>query len=194
MCAVTLPTIQRYAKRIGADFNLITERKFPDYPINYERLQISELGKGYDWNFNIDADMLIGDQLYDPTDFFSDNVVGVVMFFKASDFFFTEALPFIRDGRDLGLVDAFVLTNRVTHDLWDPLPRPFAEYAHVFRDDNTRRISEYCLSLNLARYNHRMSGMFKRTDQLLHLNYTSSQNTEAVAIAEATLQKWGYKK
>ena len=34
--ALTFPTIQAYAERHGFQINLITERKFPDYPINYE--------------------------------------------------------------------------------------------------------------------------------------------------------------
>ena len=38
--ALTFPTIKAYADRSGFTINLITERKFPDYPINYEKMQV----------------------------------------------------------------------------------------------------------------------------------------------------------
>ena len=38
--ALTFPTIKSYAERHGFMINLITERKFPDYPINYEKMQV----------------------------------------------------------------------------------------------------------------------------------------------------------
>ena len=42
---LTFPTIQAYAERHGFQINLITERKFPDYLIYYEKLQVFEYGK-----------------------------------------------------------------------------------------------------------------------------------------------------
>ena len=34
--ALTYPTVKAYAERCGYMINLITERKFPDYPLHYE--------------------------------------------------------------------------------------------------------------------------------------------------------------
>jgi hypothetical protein len=90
LCAITLPTIRAYAERIGADFNLITTRKYPNFPINYERLQIYEAGKNYDWNFNIDADMVIGKNLHDITIDAPENMVRIVMKFDATMYFNVE--------------------------------------------------------------------------------------------------------
>src|SRR5271168_5376308 len=56
ICALTYPLLQAYARKIGADFHVIRDRKFPDWPVVYEKLQIHVLGKehGDDWNIYID--------------------------------------------------------------------------------------------------------------------------------------------
>lgn len=193
LCAITLPTIRAYAARIGADFNLITTRKFPDYPINYERLQIYEAGINYDWNLSIDADMVIGKALPDITTDESRHLVRVVMVFEASRYLeVSNDIYFQRDGRDVGIVDAFVLTSKSTHDLWEPLPGRFHQYAHLYKDGNTRRISEYCLSKNLAKYGLQYTGAFQRSDQIFHVNYTSGNPQDALSVAKAKASDWGW--
>ena len=86
--ALTFPTIKAYADRTGFTINLITERKFPDYPINYEKMQVYEDGKDAEVNILCDADMLIHPQFPDVTTFlqrdsiaFNDNynIVGSIM-------------------------------------------------------------------------------------------------------------------
>lgn len=191
MCAITLPTIERYAERIGADFKIISKRKFPSFPINYERIQIYELGQEYDWNINIDADMLIGEDLVDPTERVLPHVVGVVMMFPLERYIdTTESHYFKKDGRYIGVVDAFVVTNKLTHKLWEPLPNDFSDYKHLFLDGNTRRISEYCLSQNVAKYGFGIAGIYKPTERIYHINYTSGQNIDAVKIATDKLNEW----
>jgi hypothetical protein len=193
LCAITLPTIRAYAERIGADFNLITTRKFPTYPINYERLQIYEAGKDYDWNLNIDADMVIGKRLHDITVDAPEHLVRIVMRFDATMYFNVEDnIYFKRDGRNVGLVDAFIVTSRLTHDLWEPLPGPFEEYLPVFKDNQSRRVSEFCLSQNLARYGLQFAGAFIRTDEIFHVGYTSGSKEDALFVAKAKASDWGW--
>jgi hypothetical protein len=69
ICALTYPLIQAYARKIGADFQVIRERKFPDWPVVYEKLQIHELGQrdSNDWNIYIDSDTLINPEMFDIT-------------------------------------------------------------------------------------------------------------------------------
>ena len=38
--AITFPLMESYAKKIGAKFKVLTERKFPDMPPNYEKFQL----------------------------------------------------------------------------------------------------------------------------------------------------------
>lgn len=37
ICALTYPLMQAYARKIGAEFHVIRERKFPDWPLDYEQ-------------------------------------------------------------------------------------------------------------------------------------------------------------
>jgi hypothetical protein len=59
LCALTLPNVKRYADRLGADFVRIQERKLPNCPLTFERMQIYELGHGNEWNVCIDADVIM---------------------------------------------------------------------------------------------------------------------------------------
>ena len=193
LCAVTIPTIQDYADRIGADFNLISERKFPNFPVNYERLQIYEAGKAYEWNINIDADMVLGKNLHDITAGAPKDLVRMVMHFNISQYFHVEGnIYFARDGRSAGIVDAFVMTSDWTHQLWEPLPGNPEDYTPIFKDDNPRRISEFCLSQNMAKYGLRYTGAFVRTDEIFHIGYTSGQDEDAILIAKLKAQEWGF--
>ncbi|MEY4700577.1 MAG: hypothetical protein RL326_764 [Pseudomonadota bacterium] len=192
LCGITIPRLRAYASRIGADFNLIQERKFPDYPINYERMQVYDAGKGYDWNINIDADMVVGSQLRDVTDTTPKGQVSIAMKYDLSTHFHTMGnIFFERDGRDVGLVDAFVVTSALTHDLWKPLPGDFVSHKRLFKDTEYRRISEYCLSLNLATYGLHYGGAFVRTDPIFHVGFTSGSVEDAANIARAKLREWG---
>lgn len=193
LCAVTLPTIQAYADRIGADFNLITERKFPDFPINYERLQIYEAGKPYEWNLNIDADMVLGKNLPDITTGSPKDFVRVVMQYDINQYFNVEGnIYFARDGRKAGLVDAFLMTSDWTHQIWEPLPGELEDYEGLFKDDNPRRISEFCISQNLAKYGMKYTGAFHRNDEIFHVGYTSGDADDAIFVAKLKATEWGF--
>lgn len=193
LCAVTIPTIKAYAERIGADFNLITERKFPDFPINYERLQIFESGKGYEWNLNIDADMVLGRKLPDITIDAPKEFVRIVMHFNLNEYFNIEDnIFFARDGRQAGIVDAFLMTSNWTHDIWRPLNGSLHDYDHVFKEKEPRRISEYCISQNLAQYGLKFTGAFHRGDEIFHVGYTSGNADDAIFVAKAKAQEWGF--
>jgi len=192
LCAITIPRLRAYATRIGADFNLIQERKFPDYPINYERMQVYEAGRGYAWNINIDADMIVGSKLPDITEISNPSQVSIVMKYDLSSHFNTQGnIFFERDQRDAGIVDAFIATSELTHDLWKPLPGAFESYKYLFKDSEYRRISEYCVSLNLATYGLQYGGAFSRDDQIFHVGLTSGDVKEPVSLARAKLQEWG---
>ena len=79
ICALTYPLIQAYARKIGADFHVIRERKFPEWPIVYEKLQIYELGRkhGNDWNIFVDSDTLINPEMFDVTEHLHKDTVSI---------------------------------------------------------------------------------------------------------------------
>src|ERR1700722_6556869 len=91
ICALTYPLMKNYARKIGAAFSIIDERKFPEWPVVYEKLQIHELAKGEyarhadvdvleprepdDWQIFVDSDALISPEFFDVTELLSKDTV-----------------------------------------------------------------------------------------------------------------------
>lgn len=147
ICNLTIPTIKKYADKIKADYIEITERKFQDFPPTYEKLQVYELGKEYDWNILCDADLLIDENAPDFTIGLDPNYIGIFESFPASSMFELDNV-FQSDKRNIGIASYFIITNKINHQLWKPLDLSWEE-ARL----KTKRefiIDEYCLSRNLA--------------------------------------------
>lgn len=175
--ALTFPLMQRFADKIGAEFHPITERKFPDFPIVYEKLQIFELGKGPrhpftakannsnqapDWNIFLDADALVSPEMFDPTDHIGKDTV----LFNGKDMSgirWKADQYFRRDGRWIGACNWFACASDWCLDLWRPLDDLTLEEAvkninvtigeqnsGLFKDNHL--IDDYTLSRNIARF------------------------------------------
>jgi len=189
MCELTIPTIKAYADKIQADFNLITKAVFTGFPPNYERFQIWETGKEYDWNLNIDADFLIHQECEDPTITHNPTIVGTLMGFDVTPSFKTNKY-FIRDGRNQGVVDNFVLTSNLTHDLWEPYTGNYQDFNQNCFPGQERRISEYQVSLNLAKYGLKFGGVIGDRTKIYHINKTTDKIERPEEIAIKILDAW----
>jgi len=172
LCAITLPRIKSWAERIGADFKIISDRKFPEFPLNYERLQIHELGKDYYWNACIDADYVIDperlenpSQNRDPLKVYSENAMN-------ADYFFAPHPYLLRDGRNDGIADNFVMASWFTHDFWAPLDMSY-DQASKYCIRNPRQVSEFCFTLNVARYGLKLDQVIRDRRWLVHLDATT---------------------
>lgn len=117
--ALTYPLLQAYAQKIGADFHVIRERKFPDWPMDYEKLQIHELAKEHnnDWNIYIDSDALVNPEMFDVTEHLHKNTVchngkDLAGIRWKYDHYFR------RDGRHIGSCNWFAIRGGA------PRPRP----------------------------------------------------------------------
>lgn len=190
VCALTVPFIKEYARRIGADVNMIgTTRAFPDYPSTYERMQIFAAGRQYDWNICVDTDMLLGPSLLDATTTVPRQAIGLIMNYSAAQSFPVNHRCFGRDGRDLVPVESFIVTSDWTHDLWEPLKGSSpANLALVFND---YQIAEYTLAFNLARYGLKCSGAFPPGSQIARVTPDNAGGEHEVNYVRATLREWG---
>lgn len=167
MTDLTFPWIEAYAKKIGAAFYVIKERKFKDWPPTAEKLQIWELGKNVDWNIFIDADALINPELFDVTSCITKDFV----LFTGQDMAAMRFRPnkyMLRDQRYLGACSWFVVSSDWTHDLWRPLEVEIEEAVKDIFPTNGERmcrvgdgssgisaeklIEDYILSNNIARF------------------------------------------
>jgi len=173
LCELTYPLLLAYARKMGADFQIINERRFPEMPVTYEKLQIFYLGRGNDWNVYIDSDAVIFPDMFDVTERIGKDTVAhysrdnCINRFKSNNYF-------RRDGRDIGAANWFAAASDWCIDLWHPLTRELKDRIISSTDPMALRdaladirpivverqagitpehlIDDYTLSLNIARY------------------------------------------
>lgn len=161
---ITFPLIYHYAKKIGADFHIIKNRVYPEYPPVYEKLQIYHLGQemGNDWNIFIDADALVHPDMLDITTVLDRDTV----MHNGSDFASVRwryDRYFLRDGRNIGSCNWFAVASDWCIDLWHPLDdltleeaianiNPVVTEVVSGEMDASHLIDDYTLSRNIAKY------------------------------------------
>jgi hypothetical protein len=160
--ALTYPLLRHWARKIDAEFQVITERKFPEWPVVYEKLQIHELGRGNDWNIYVDSDALVHPDFYDPTDHIpKDTVCHYGMDMAGHRWKYDQY--FRRDGRDIGSCNWFTIGSDWCIDLWKPLDDLTPEQAIANISSTVAELSsgvihpshlidDYTLSRNIAKF------------------------------------------
>jgi hypothetical protein len=162
--ALTYPLIENYADKIGADFHHITERKFPEWPVTYEKLQIFELAQKHenDWNIYIDSDTLVHPDCPDLTEILPRDTVA--HFGKdVSPVRWRHDRFFQRDGRNFGSGNWLAVASDLCIELWKPFddltpeeaianitPTIFEQVSGVV--NRSHLIDDYALSRNIAKY------------------------------------------
>lgn len=155
LVSVTMPTVERYANKIGAELHIIKERAFPDFPPTYEKIQVYELGKENEWNILFDADLLIHPDMIDLRKF-GYQFVGTHYGYDANQYLKPDKY-FMRDGRNKGVAAGLVVSSWATHDVWTPLEFSYEEA--IKRVKRKHIIDEYCLSRNLAKFGLKATGV-----------------------------------
>jgi hypothetical protein len=166
LCELTYPLLLGYARKIGADFQIINERRFPEMPVTYEKLQIFYLGRGNDWNVYVDSDAMVFPDMFDVTERIpKDTVVHYGRDF--ADNRFRADAYFRRDGRNIGACNWFAAASDWCIDLWHPLedmhtnmiavPQALEAIKPIVIErqagiDREHLIDDYVLSRNIARY------------------------------------------
>jgi hypothetical protein len=160
---LTYPFLKKYADKIEADIYQINKRKFPGFPVVYEKLQIYELAQQMenDWNIYIDSDAFVHPDTPDITDLVSKDTV----LHNGKDFSTLRFRPdrfFLRDGRHFGSCNWLTMASDLCIDLWKPLDDLTLEeaVANIFpigEELNTvitpeHLIDDYTLSRNIAKF------------------------------------------
>lgn len=160
---ITYPFMKAYADKIGADFHIISERKFPDFPVTYEKCQIYQLGQemNNDWNIFFDCDALIHPDFMDVTTFLTKDHVAHNGIDLANVRWKYDRF-FLRDGRHIGSPSWCCVASDWTIDLFKPIDdMSLAEISeHIFpitvelKGGITplRLIEDYVFSRNIAKY------------------------------------------
>jgi hypothetical protein len=159
---ITYPLIRQYAHKIGADFEIIKERKFSGWPVVYEKLQIHELGKNNDWNIYIDSDALIHPDMFDVCDHLQKDTVCHNGNDMAGNRWRYDRF-FRRDGRHIGSCNWLTIASDWCVDLWKPLDDLTLEEAlenifPIVQESNSEcfgkdhLIDDYTLSRNISQF------------------------------------------
>lgn len=192
--SLTFPLIANYARKIGAAIVTINTRKFPEFPITYEKLQIHELAKravpavivhpgeppfGFhledvvvppaEWNIYIDLDAMVSPEFFDvtqmiPKDHVCHNGRDMANMRWRYDQYFK------RDGRHWGSCNWFTVGSDWMLDAWRPL------------DDITPTEALGNISITIQEHN---SGHCK-TEHLID-DYTLSRNIARFGLKATTL-------
>lgn len=189
ICHLTYPLIKAYASKIGADFQIISDRKFPGWPITYEKLQIYDLGKHNDWNIYIDSDAIIHPDMFDVTDLLRrDTVCHHGSDMAGNRWRYDEY--FRRDGRHIGSCNWFTVASDWCLDLWRPLDDLSLDeaLANIFPIHNEltcpariraeHLIDDYVLSRNIARFGLKFTRVLDMIQSIAHGDYFRHFYTE----------------
>ncbi len=203
--SMTRPFLTVYAEKIGAELREITERKWPHWPVVYEKLQIHELGRAYDWSIYFDGDALIHPDLFDVTTVIGKDTVMQNAKDMAGNRFACDQY-FLRDGRHIGACNWFTVASDWCLDLWRPSdeePENVISRIHAISQERKAGITDdhlvddYMLSQNIARFGlkHRtlqsvLTDLGRSGDEYFWHCYTMSTVEKVVAIKE-TIKRWG---
>ncbi len=207
--ALTYPLMEAYAKKIGAEFYIIRERKLPEWDIDFEKMQIFELGRqmGNDWNIFFDSDTLIHPDLMDITQHLPKDTVAQNDHDIADNRFVYDAY-FLRDGRHIGSAGWFNIASDWCLDLWHPLEdlTPEEAYSRIHLTqleanggifDKRHLITDYALSRNIARFGLKYTTLRKILQELGYQNplflwhmYNVSDEAK-LEMMKGILRTWG---
>lgn len=175
LCRLTLPSIERFAESIQAEFTVIGDRQWPNLPAPYEKLQAYQRGSDYDWNLVIDADMYIDSWMHDPTVIVPDDTVASWMCYDASQQFSNK--HFTADW-NVGISTSFLVVPKKCHDAL----MPFVEDEIKMVMPSMKRqfiLDEYCVSRNVAQHKMKYCGILSnlRNPPFRHINVTSGHDS-----------------
>lgn len=207
--SITYPFIEDYAEKIGADFVVIKGRKFPDWPVVYEKLQIYELGRENDWSIYVDSDAIIHPDMIDLTVHLDkDTVLHYGNDLAGNRWKYDKY--FLRDGRNISSCNWFTIASDWCLDLWRPLDdltlaQALVNISPVVAEklqkiDKQHLIDDYVLSRNIAKYGLKFTTC---KDLLAKLDPKNSGNDnyffheyllsedEKISYMKDRLKKWG---
>lgn len=208
---VTMPFIRLYALRTGAQIYTITDRKYKQWPVTYEKLQIYDIAREHpaDWHIYIDIDTLIAPNCPDYTLYLQRNAVGFHSADRSWERFRVDEY-FERDARFLAPGNWLMFAPRTCLDLWRPLvemtpaeavSRIIPTSAEIMAGMTAEHlIDDYALARNIARFGlnvnllvdiDRKHGLVKKEGEgyLMH-RYLMDENEKAEFLMQQ-VKAWG---
>lgn len=204
--ALTYPLLEAWVRRIGAEFVVIEERRFPTWPVCYEKLQIYERAqaRGDDWSIFVDSDALVHPDTPDFTLLIPRDTVAHYAADMAAVRWDYDRY-FRRDGRHVGSGNWLAIASAWCVDLWRPLddltleeararihPAAFEVRAGITPD---HLLDDFVLSRNIAKYGLKFTTIKQVQEQtgctgeFFHHEYLMPVE-QKVALLKQTLTNW----
>ena len=175
---LTYPLLKHYAKKIGAEFVEITERKFPQWPPTFEKLQIYKLGQEMenDWNIFFDADSLVHPDTPDYTCHLKKDTVAHNGSDMASLRFVYDRF-YMRDGRNIGSATWLCIASDWCIELFEPptditpdeVSRMIYPTVNELKNgvEPIRLVEDFIMGRNIAKYGLKFTTIKELSKQLI---------------------------
>lgn len=158
----TFSLMKFHATKIGADFKIIDQRKFPHLPLQCERFQIADLVDSYDWIIQLDADLLMHPDMPDVTELLNKDTILISTWDWLTKRFKSDQY-FRRDGRHISVPGFFTVTSDWMKDFWKmpedlTIEECISKCTPVLHEFAGRQMGsdhivyDYILSRNVAKY------------------------------------------
>lgn len=156
---ITHPYMREYAEKIGAEFIIINDRKFPDFSINMEKFQLYEISANYEWTIFLDSDAIIHPNCPDLTEIYKKDCI----IFSKCDYYpfrFKHNNYIRRDGRNIGACTWVTIFSDWTRHAWKPHRNPNQFLDQIKPMDLEKNfgykpnhiLDDYLVSRNIAKY------------------------------------------
>jgi hypothetical protein len=204
---LTYPCMKMYAESIGANFIEINKRKFPGYPVIYEKFQIYELTKDNDWGIFFDADTLINPNLFDITEVIPEDTVATWGINPLEGHYDLDVY-FLRDGRRMSNGSCMMFASHLCREMWEPitdltLPEILSRFHPWHKEELINYtpeylIDDYLISRNVAKYHLKYKSLkeffiekgLDASDYVYHqFGYPKEQKIRDI---KGLLKQWGY--
>lgn len=168
---ITIPSIKFFARKIGAEFKVIDTPTFNMPSVTYEKFQLYEMSKGYDWTYFLDADTLVNPDCPD----WAEAVTKDVCIFHGLDLSLNRcrASNYNRRSKTLhGACTWNVTFSDWCRDLWHPLDEltweeameaitPTRNEVAAGAWNKTHLIDDFLVGQNIARYGLHVTTIFE---------------------------------
>jgi len=142
---ITLPAMEKYAENIGADFLVISDRKFPHLPFTQEKFQLYDLDANHITFLDVDA--LINPGAPDFSKVAKDAIV--IAEWLVADDFSSDSPP----GRNKFRVhSAFLSFSSANKFIVKPDENPMQHMQYILGENREWNLDEYIMSLNVLRH------------------------------------------
>lgn len=192
---LSIPTIRTFAQNMGAEFEVIRERKLtlehPDLPVTYEKLQVYDRfdEEDLDYAIIVDADMLLNPALPNPLTLMREDEVGVWLEYDHSELF-EQNLPFPDvEWRDRALVTNYLVVPASKKDILRPL-HPSAIEKMLKFCERPFIFDEFMVTYRLSQSHMKGTQVVQVVpdpSKIWHGNVTSGEKPQAEVLKEAAL-------